>query len=209
MDAEKQKLMEEVALRIKEINEIDLLEQMLKDNINEFIFKDQHYRVRKPTPPEKEQANKERMIRYIAFLKDPAYMFRKQIVALCKAKGVDIDAMEFKMKQLGLQEHELYKRLDGNQDPADIELLEKEILSVQEQQKDVFLEKEELLKYCIEKQLDDFLKFYLVYLVLEVYKNDKWNRVYMTYEEFMESPDEILQAKAAQILALMINNESI
>jgi len=66
-----------------------------------------------------------------------------------------------------------------------------------------------LLKYCIEQQLEDFLKIYLVYIVLEIKINDKWERVYKSFEEFMASPDELLQAKAAQMFAVMIYHENL
>ena len=209
MNEEQEKMMTDVAIKLRELNDIDVLEQFLKSNVNEFIFCDKHYRVQKPNPIQKEEANKERMKRYFTMLKDSAYMFRKSLVLLYKEKNIDIDAMDREVKNLYLTENGLLKKLGNTQDPMDIEVLEKEIEVIRKQQQEMFIQKEELLKYCIEHQLDDFLKFYLVYLVLEVKDGDKWSRVYKSYEEFMASPDEILQAKAAQVFAVMIYNENL
>ena len=209
MDAEQEKMMDEVAVKLREINEMDVLEQYLQDSINEFVYLDKHYRVHKPTPVEKEVANKERMKKYFEMLKDSNYMFRKALVSLYKTKNIDIDAMDFEVKNLFLSEKGLLKRLGETADPQDIELLEKEIMSIRRQQQDIFLQKEELLKYCIEQQLEDFLKFYLVYLVLEVKNGENWERVYKSYVDFMNSPDDMLQAKAAQVFAVMLYNENI
>lgn len=206
---DKEQLITDVAKKIKELNELDSLEQLLKDNKHEFILKDKHYRVRKPTGIEKDEANKERMKKYFDMLKDPAYMFRKQLLALYKKKNVDVEAMEKTIKDLYLQEKSFYKKLAVTEDKADIEVIEQEIEDRRRQQQELFYEKEELLKYCIEKQLDDFLKIYLVYLCLEVKQNDKFERVYKSYSEFIEADDELLQAKAAQLLAVMIYNENI
>jgi len=209
MNEEQEKMMTDVAIKLRELNDIDVLEQFLKSNVNEFIFCDKHYRVQKPNPIQKEEANKERMKRYFTMLKDSAYMFRKSLVLLYKEKNIDIDAMDREVKNLYLTENGLLKKLGNTQDPMDIEVLEKEIEVIRKQQQEMFIQKEELLKYCIEHQLDDFLKFYLVYLVLEVKNGDKWERVYKSYEDFMASPDEILQAKAAQVFAVMIYNENL
>jgi len=209
MDDEQKKIMDEVTHKMQELNEMDSLEQFLKDNVNEFVFMDKHYRVRKPNPIEKEAANKERMKKYFIMLKDPAYMFRKQLISLYLTKNVDIEALEQDTKNSFAIEQNLLKRLALTENPSDINLLETEIESCRQKQQNLFIEKEELLKYCIEKQLDDFLKFYLIFQVLEIETSGQWTRVYKTYEEFMASPDEMLQAKAAQVFAVLIYHDSL
>ena len=99
--------------------------------------------------------------------------------------------------------------MNRTQDPADIETLEVSIEEIRHKQQEFFFEKEELLKYCIEKQLDDFVKFYLIYLLLEIKNEDKWERVYKSFNEFMEAPDDMLQAKATQIFITMVYYENV
>jgi hypothetical protein len=170
---------------------------------------DKIYRVRKPNSLEKEVANKERMKKYFTMLKDADYMFRKDLEKLYKTKNVDLTAMDREAKNLFVSEQNLLKRLGVSSDPSDIKLLEEEIETLRSQQQEIFVEKEELLKYCIEKQLDDFLKMFLIYLVLEVKEGDKWEKVYKSFDEFMTSTDELLQGKAAQVFAVMIFHENV
>jgi hypothetical protein len=209
METDRNKLATELSLKLKQINEIDILEQMIKDNISEFVHCDKHYRVRKPTSNEKEAANKERMIKYFSMLKDSNYMFKKDLIELYKTKNIDIDYFDKEIKNLALREKDYLHRLHGNENLKDIEFLESEINKIQIKQQELYLEKDELLKYCIEQQLDDFLKFYLIYLVLEVKIGEKWERVYNSFNLFMDSTDEFLQAKAAQVLAVMVYNEKL
>lgn len=209
MTDEQKLAMETVTKRLRELNDLDMLEQYLKDNVNEFTMNDKIYRVRKPNSLEKEVANKERMKKYFTMLKDADYMFRKDLEKLYKAKNVDLTAMDREAKNLFVSEQNLLKRLGVSSDPSDIKLLEEEIETLRSQQQEIFVEKEELLKYCIEKQLDDFLKMFLIYLVLEVKDGDKWEKVYKSFDEFMTSTDELLQGKAAQVFAVMIFHENV
>lgn len=206
---DKEKLIQDVAIKLRELNDLDMLEQFIKDNKNEFVYNEKHYRIRKPIPLEKELANKERMKKYMDYLKDPVYMFKKQLLELYRIKGIDIDGIDAEVKNLYLNEQGLLKKLALTEDPVDIEFLEKEIAESRASQQDLMLYKDELLKYCIEQQLDDFLKFYLVYLVLEIKNDEKWSRVYKSFEEYMLSSEEILQAKASQIFAVMVYNEGL
>jgi len=206
---DKEKLIQDVAIKLRELNDLDMLEQFIKDNKNEFVYNEKHYRIRKPIPLEKELANKERMKKYMDYLKDPVYMFKKQLLELYRIKGIDIDGIDAEVKNLFLNEQGLLKKLALTEDPVDIEFLEKEIAESRASQQDLMLYKDELLKYCIEQQLDDFLKFYLVYLVLEIKNDEKWSRVYKSFEEYMLSSEEILQAKASQIFAVMVYNEGL
>lgn len=209
MDVEQEKLIMDVANKLKELNEIDALEQLIKDNKNEFMFQSNHYRVRKPNPIEKEQANKERMKKYVDMLKDPAYVFKQTLIDLYKTKGIHIDKFDLDVKNLSYQEKNLLNRLYGNEAPNEIESIEKDIYEIRQKQQDLFFQKEDLLKYCIEHKIEEFLKMYLVFQVLEINKDGKWERVYKSYEEFMTSTEELLQAKAAQIFALIADNEII
>lgn len=209
MTDEQKLAMETVAKRLRELNDLDMLEQYLSNNVNEFTMNDKIYRVRKPNSLEKEVANKERMKKYFTMLKDADYMFRKDLEKLYKTKNVDLTAMDRETKNLFVSEQNLLKRLGVSSDPSDIKLLEEEIETLRSQQQEIFVEKEELLKYCIEKQLDDFLKMFLIYLVLEVKEGDKWEKVYKSFDEFMTSTDELLQGKAAQVFAVMIFHENV
>lgn len=209
MDKVKEELAQEVATKLKELNEVDFLEQLLKDNSSEFIWKEKHYRVRQQTIYDKEDEHKQKMIKYLVMLRDPNYVFKKELLELYKTKNIDIDLMEKQIKQIVLKVHELYKRLNLVTTPKDIQFLEKEITTLEKQQQELFIEKEQLLEFCIETQLDDFVKMYRIFQVLEVKTDETWQKVYKSFDEFKNDTDDILQAKAAQMVAVMVHNEKI
>ena len=209
MDEDRNQIAQDVATKLKELNEMDVLEQYLQNNVNEFMFQEKIYKVHKPNSIEKEQANKERMIRYFSMLKDYNYMFRKDLVKLYNSRGLDVDNFDREIKKQALKENKLLKQLNGTTDVKDIEVLEKEIEALRIKQQELALEKDELMKYCIEQQLEDFLKMYLIYMVLEVKNGEVWDKVYKSFDDFMKSPDDLLQAKAAQVFAVMLYHEAI
>lgn len=209
MTDEQLKQIEDLAIKLKELNELDAVEALLKNNVNEFIYNDLHYRVHKPNPMEKEIANKERMKKYFEMVKDPAYMFKKDLMKIYETRGINIDAMELKIKNLYCKEQGIMSRLAQTQDPADIKLYKDEIEKLRYEQAELHYQIDDLLKFCIEQQMEDFVRCYLLYLVIETRINNVWEKTYESYEAFMASKDELLQAKAAQVFAVMLSYEKL
>lgn len=209
MDENKQQIMEEVNKKLIELTEMEQMESFLKSNVNEFQYKEQIYRVHKPKAYEKDEANKERMKKYLKMLQDPDYKFRKEWVSLYKTKDIDIDKMESNSRNSYVEEKELLRRLGKTEDVKDVVTLKKRILELREEQQQIFIEKEDLLKYCIEKQLEDFIRFYLLYLLLEVKNGDTWERVFKSYAEFESFDDDLLLGRAAQVLAVIVYNANL
>lgn len=209
MDETKQAIMEDVTRKMAQLQDMEQMTDFLKSNVQEFRYKEATYRVHKPNAVEKDALAKERMKKYISFLQDDAYMFRKQLVDLLKKKGVDISKMEQDAKQLYLKEQELHRKLAKTEIEKDVEALKKTIQEFREKASDIFVQKEEYLKYCIEKQLEDFVRFYLLYLVLEVKNGEAWERVYKAYEEFEAADDDLLLGRAAQVLAVIIYHDKL
>ena len=205
----KEEIAKEVNQKLTELAELEQTSAILKDNISEFVYKNDTYRVHRPVAWEKDECNKERMKKYVEFLQDPKYLFKKQLVLLLANKGVDILAMEEETKRLYTQERELLKRLAQTSMEPDISTLKNEISDVRYLQQQNFMEKEELLKYCIEKQLEDCVRFYLLFLVLEIKVGDKWEKLYKTYQEFQNANDDVLLGRAAQVLAYLVYHENI
>lgn len=209
MDEQKQQIMQEVTKKLTELNEMEQIAHFLKSNVNEFLYKEKTYRVHSPKALEKDECNHERMKRYLEMLKDPNYKFRKEWIELYKEKGIDIVRMELNSRNAYLEEQDLLLRLGKTEDVKDIETLKKRIIGLRADQSQIFMEKEDLLKYCIEKQLEDFVRFYLLYLLLEVKTVDTWTRVFKSYAEFQACDDDLLLGRAAQVLAAIVYNASL
>lgn len=210
MEKTKDELIKDVNQKLSEINQMEETSKLLTDNSNEFLILDKLYRVHKPTASEKDEINKERMKKYISFLNDPMYLFRKQLVDMLKKKGVDIVKMEEETQKLFNKEKELLKKLAIATITADIDPLKKEIEEVRYEARKLFFQIEEYLQYCIEKQLEDVVRFYTLYLVLEVRENQvNFERKYRTYEDFQNADDDLLLGRAAQVLAALVYENGI
>ena len=203
----REELAKDIANKLAELYTLEQTSEILKDNRNEFTYNEKYYRVHRPVAWEKDLCNNERMKKYVEFLKDPSYVFRKQLIILLANKGYDVNAIEDYLKRLGNQERDLLKRLAQTELEPDVSNLKKEIREIRLLQQDVFMEKEERLKYCIEKQLEDFVRCYLLYLVLEVKNGEKWERHYKSYEDFQNADEDILLGRAAQVLGYLVYND--
>lgn len=205
----KEQLTELMTKKLAELKALEETQDFLRDNINEFMFKEKLYRVHRPVAWEKDQVNKERMKQYIDFLQDDKYLFRKQLIVLLLDKGVDVIAMEKDAQKMFNEEKELLKRLAQTTMEPDISTFKKQIEDIRLLQQENFIERDSLLKYCIETQLEDFCRFYLLYLVLEVKNGEEWQKVYKTYEDFQKSDDDLMLGRAAQVLAFIIYHDSL
>ena len=105
MSKEKSKevLSKELSQKLKQLNDKEQLEGLIKDNKIPFEIKGIKYRVHKPTQAEGLEVSKARTKKYIEFLKDDTYMIREQLIDLYKGKGVDIKQLEEDIKEIGLK----------------------------------------------------------------------------------------------------------
>ena len=208
MEQPKEELIKEMNTKLAQLQELEQAESFLKNNVNEFICNKKTYRVHRPLAFEKDLINKRRMEKYIEFLNNPSYLFRKQLIMLLENKGVNITAMEQLGQTLYNEEKELLKRLAQTSMEPDITALKEQIQECRDAQKSNFIECEELQKYCIEKQLEDVVRFYVLFLVLEVKNGEVWERAYKTYEDFEKSDDDLMLGRAAQVLAVLLYNDT-
>ena len=209
MEPQNEEMIRDVAKKLSELSEMERTADLLHNNNHEFLYKENTYRIHRPLAWEKDEINKERMKKYIEFLSDPAYLFKKQLIELLKKKNIDISKMDNDTQRLNNKEKELLKQLAVATIKQDVDILKQEIQDVRIEIQTIFYDKEELLKYCIEKQLEDFVRFYLLYMVLEIKKEDKWERTYKNFDEFQKSDDDLLLGRAAQVLGALVFNEPV
>jgi predicted nucleic acid-binding Zn-ribbon protein len=131
-------------------------------------------------------------------------MFRKQWIETYKAKGIDIDKMEHDVSELQNEIHALLLRLAKTENKADVETLKAEIIEKKGRQAQIHVEKSDLLNYSIEDQLIVEVNSYYSYLALEKKVEDKWERVFKTHKEFVESKDEALVNKTFYYINFLI-----
>ena len=205
---ERKEIAKEALKALAEIEDTVRMENLVKDNKIEFKIDDKTYRVRKPEFAERQEIDAVRRKKYLAFVKDETYLFRKQWIAQYKTKGIDIEAMENKVRALDAEIKDVLLRLAKSQEPKDITLLKEQILKLRDEQFNTSIEVTDLLSHSIENQLMIFVNSYTTYLVLEKKVEDKWIRAYNDYEEFMKSEDKAIE-QAFYYINMLIYSYSI
>lgn len=185
----KVELAKELAKTISELDQMEEMERVIKDNKIIFIVKDKKYQVRRPNYEEELELEKFRRGKYFEFLNDPNTLFKKQLIEKLKLKDVDIEKMEENMIQLEAKKETLQFKLAKTANKIDVEKLKQEISKIMLEQTTLHIEITDLLSYSIETQLTNEANSYYTYLVLEYQKTNKddFVRLFKTYEDFLKS----------------------
>lgn len=189
-NGERKEIAKEALKALAEIEDTVRMENLVKDNKIEFVVNKENYRVRKPEFGERQEIDLARRKKYLGFVKDETYLFRKQWIEQYKTKGIDIVAMETRVRLLAGEIKDTLLRLATTQEPKDIAQLKQAVINLREEQFQISMEVTDLLSYSIEDQITVYVNSYTTYLVLEKKINDEWVRAYKSYEEFekMNSP---------------------
>lgn len=190
--------------KIIEQNEIEKMEELLKNNFIPFKIGEVEYRVRKPNYNERTEARTSRTKKYIKLLKDKDWVLRDELVKLYLTKGIDIKDIERTIKKYTYKIEENQKKLATTTDKVGIEAFENEIKFLEDEQKKLINKKAELLEYCIEEELSEYSNLFLLYSVLEIKKEDKWERLFKSFDDLMSSDNEGMIIEGAGSLALLL-----
>jgi len=209
---ERLKQAEKVANKLREISELEELETIIKDGMIEWSFNKEVYRVRRPTPKEKREVDRLRNDKYIELIQNDKNLFREQLITIYKKKGIDINRMDDEILENQKKQEDLQERLGPVTDKRTIEQLEREIHTLRVEQAFTNEKKRELLKYCIEQQLIDYMNNYFSYMLFEKKVGVKWERAFSSYEEFLNAEGETneqLITRAVYYLSLLVFKDAI
>lgn len=208
---EEQNKIEQITTKAGEDLNQDLMELALQGSEFTFEFKDVTYRVHKPTFADKQKIYKERVRKYTELLKDKTLVMESDLKAQYKERGIDID--EFQDKILALeQEKKSYQLklgaiLAGEGVESDAEIYKTEIQNIINKQTELSIKKTSLLEPCLEQQLIIYLYAYFTTLLVEKKVGETWVKVWNSYQEFEDSPDEEMVNKLIFYSALMMRDE--
>jgi len=210
MEQIKKEQAKELAKTITDIEGENKVENMVKSNKIVFDIDKKNYRVRKPNYKEQEEADTYRRKKYLEYINDDTMLFRKQWIDKYKVKGKDINAMETKMKSLQAEIETMLLRLVKIGDAKEIEKMKNKILKIKEEQASINIEKTDLLSYSIEDKLLLEVNSYVTYLVLDKeIEKDKWEKVFKTYAEFMNSEENALINQAFYYINFLIFSQTM
>jgi len=181
---EKKVMAKEALAAMQEIEDSTRLENIIKNNKIEFTSGDKVYRVRKSTLIEQQEIDTARRKKYVEYMNDDSYLFRKQWIEKYLKKGIDIKKMEDDIKRIEDEVKQLLLRLAQTSITKEIGELKDQILKLRDEQFNKSIEKTDLLSYCIEEQLNIVANSYTAYITLERKEKDKWVKCFKDYKEF-------------------------
>lgn len=203
----RKELATKINTKINELNDVERLEQLIKDNKVEFEVEKVTYRVQKPNYRKSEEIRHQRNMKKIELLENDKYKLREELIRLYRRNGKDIKEMERRIASFPSRIEPIQERLALATAPKDIKLFKEEIKKLEEQQITLIIEKNECLEGCIESQITEYANLYMVYLVTEKKVDAKWIKAFKTYEEFLENDEVIIQG--SNYLSLLIYKREI
>jgi len=192
--------------KLTEMNEVEKLKNLLKDNKVEFEVEGVAYRVRKSNYKETVECSNQKTMKKIELLENPKFKLKKELIRLYKQNGIDIEKMEQNINAFTAEIENIQEKLAVTTIPSDMDMLKKEIKEIQEKQIELILEKTEHLEGCIENQVIQYANLYMVYLVTDKKVEDKWVKAFANFEEFMNNDNVIIQA--TNYVSLLVYQQS-
>jgi hypothetical protein len=194
-DVQKETL-DKVNEQIKDALDKDFIEDVTKNNVCEFTYNDIRYRVAKANYQQKQEIYKERVKKYTQLLKDTEYSLENDLKKLYLSRGIDIDGMDKQINSLSNKKMSLQiklgEALKKESSDSDCKAIKLEIESIEQEQRQIIMNKQSLLEFSIENQVVLHMYNYMTFIITEKLEGDKWIKAFKTFDEFMKSDDELV-----------------
>jgi len=176
---------------------VTLAEAALQNNEILFEVEGKSYRVRQSNFQEKQDANKKRMKLYVELLKDKDCLLEKDLRSLYKERGMDVEGIDKQILELTNQQQKLLfdlgKAIKENKDKVELDKYKEEITLLMQSIQGLSMEKQRLLEFSLENRVMMDVYSWLIWTVSEVKVGETWQRVWSSYDEFIQStPSELL-----------------
>jgi hypothetical protein len=207
--------------KLTELLNLEEVKKLINNNQVEFEYKNETYRVSKPSFKQKQEVYRKRCERHAELLQETKldgkfkYLVEKDLIEIYKKRGIDIDKIVKEVTILATKEKglldKLGKALIENQSNPELEAYRIEIDKLRTDITNLITEKNTLLECSIESQLLTFIYNFFAHLVTEkkivvVGQEPKWEKAWKTFDEFLEA-DESLIGIASTYMTMLINDQ--
>jgi hypothetical protein len=202
--------LEEAKKIVEEMNRdaaIRKIEELIKDNMIEFTYKEKQYRVRLLNLSEKEELDMLRRKKFGQLMQDKDIMMAKDLIRVYKERGIDIEELNEQIKKLDAEEKDLMlslgESLSKNEGDKVLASYEEKVQAIRIQRQVLFTQKTLMLDYSLENQLENYVYQIITYLASEVKDGNEWKKVFSSMEEFKKFSDEALISQLGQYSVLL------
>jgi hypothetical protein len=198
---------------LEELQKSSQNQELVKDNKFYFQYKELWYRVCMPNQKELAEANQYRNQRKIQMLqagKKEGFLLKKELIAVLKENGVDIDDMDKEIEKLKDQLIQLALTTAKKRDSEEvsIEKLEKDSKEIDNKIRKILNQKMEHLALAIEYQAEDAWYKNLVAVCAEKSVDEtkeKWEKVWKTFSDFQKDNSNLPYICEAHFVSLIQN----
>ena len=196
--------------------QIDKVSELIKDNKIEFEFEEKQYRVRLLNAKEKDELDMVRRRKFGQLLKDKDILLEKDLIIAYQEKGIDIEDLDSKIKnlnaQIEAQNYKLGEALAKSPGDSILNTYKKEIINLTYKLHELTIQRGHLLEYSLENHLQNFVAQAISYLCLDIYvekdeyqkdtHSGTWIRAFDKLDTFMEQDDRLVNLVAMYSLYL-------
>jgi len=182
--------------KITEFLEIDKLAEMVTNNTIEFTHRDVEYRATRPTHKQKQELNEKRIERFTELMSNDKYVMEDRLIEMYFKKGIDIKELDSKVRVLEKQKQDymfkLGQAIKEGKSNTDLLTFKTEIQKITEQHQELLMKRAIYMDTSLESQVSVFVYSYLSYLCIQKKVEDKWDKAWSSYEQFMENDEALI-----------------
>lgn len=203
MEKNEIKKLSQELIKQQELNE---LESQIQSNNIEFEYDNKFYRVCYPVYRDTKQVEKAIRQKFNELLNDKSYKIRETIIKETKEnKGIDLVELESKNLDLQLQINQIFMDITMESNDVQKKKLRSKVLDLQEQILINYNQINQFTQFSLQDALLEYKMEYNLFLLLEQQIDNKWEKVFKTYEEMLNIQDIRLLTLATKAVTNIIN----
>jgi len=198
---------EKIVKDMEKETELSKVEELIKENKISFEKQGKQYRVRLLNLSEKEELDMLRRKKFGQLIKDKDILLEKELIATYLERGINISEIDDQIKKLDVEDIDVQIKLGESLSKNEGETIFKgykdQIQDLRTQKQVLRAQKILLLEFCLENQLLNYVAQIITYLSLDELKDDKWQRMFLSLEDFQNYKDESIINKAGEYSMLL------
>ena len=210
MDNVRTELRQEEAKKIVDIMNdeygINKVYEMIKDNKIEFEFEGKSYRVRMLNAKEKDELDMLSRKKFGQLLQDKDILMEKDLIRIYKERGIDIDLLDKKIKQIQTQimdiNYKLGESLANKSGDTILKTYKEEITKFNNEMYEIMIQKNHLLDFSLENQLQNYIAQIISYLSLDILNGELWSRAYQNMDDFLSAEEKLVNLTGHYSMAI-------
>jgi len=189
---DKVKLLQNANNALNELEKIKDIEEMIQDNMIEFGFEEEIYRVRKLTRRERHEIQRITSKEKYRLLNEKDNVTEEELIQtyLNRKNPINISAMRQQIRDIQYKIEKLAIIVTKSSIDSTKKELETKCDDLKLEQLEIMYKIDDCLNISIEQQLKSFVQEYMIYLCLEKMVGEDWKRRYETYDVFMDTNGE-------------------